>query len=118
MIQQGVTLILAAYFIRLSYNHFIRSRSLFKKPRQKSTPIRNFFFRTLSKSPPTEEIMAHVPQQLSETYAWPTKMTPSPGPRIKQPFEVFLVLDIEGTCDLETDYNYPNEIIVRAKMTS
>ena len=49
------------------------------------------------------------------------KMTPSPisfkGPRIKQPFEVFLVLDIEGTCDLGTDFNYPNEIIVRARMT-
>jgi 3'-5' exoribonuclease 1 len=43
------------------------------------------------------------------------KITPSPisfkGPRIKQPFEVFLVLDIEGTCDLGTDFNYPNEII-------
>lgn len=51
-----------------------------------------------------------------------TNMTPSPisfkDPRIKQPFEVFLVLDIEGTCDLGTDFNYPNEIIVRARMTS
>ena len=49
-------------------------------------------------------------------------MTPSPisfkGPRIKQPFEVFLVLDIEGTCDLGTDFDYPNEIIVRARTTS
>jgi hypothetical protein len=35
-------------------------------------------------------------------------------PRIKQPFEVFLVLDVEGTCDLGTDFDYPNEIIVRA----
>lgn len=52
-----------------------------------------------------------------------TNMNPSPpisskGPRIKQPFEVFLVLDIEGTCDLGTDFNYPNEIIVRARITS
>ena len=50
------------------------------------------------------------------------EITPSPipvkGPRCKQPFEVFLVLDIEGTCDLGTDFNYPNEIIVRARMTS
>ena len=48
-----------------------------------------------------------------------TKITPSPNPfkgRIKQPFEVFLVLDIEGTCDLGTDFNYPNEIIVRARI--
>lgn len=33
-------------------------------------------------------------------------------PRTKQPFEAFLVLDIEGTCMLGTDFNYPNEIIV------
>jgi hypothetical protein len=49
------------------------------------------------------------------------KITPSltgKGPRIKQPFEVFLVLDIEGTCDLGTDFNYPNEIIVRTRTTS
>lgn len=29
----------------------------------------------------------------------------------RQPYEVFLVLDIEGTCDQGTDFNYPNEII-------
>lgn len=34
-------------------------------------------------------------------------------PGIVQPFEAFLVLDIEGTCNLGTDFNYPNEIIVR-----
>jgi hypothetical protein len=32
--------------------------------------------------------------------------------RVKQPYEAFLVLDIEGTCELGTDFNYPNEIIV------
>lgn len=42
--------------------------------------------------------------------------TSSKGPHMisKQPFKAFLVLDIEGTCDLDTDYDYPNEIIVRA----
>ncbi|KAF8162991.1 ribonuclease H-like domain-containing protein [Crassisporium funariophilum] len=29
----------------------------------------------------------------------------------KQPYEVFLVLDIEGTCKLGGDFEYPNEII-------
>ncbi|PPQ68968.1 hypothetical protein CVT24_000357 [Panaeolus cyanescens] len=29
----------------------------------------------------------------------------------KQPYDAFLVLDIEGTCKLGTDFNYPNEII-------
>lgn len=31
----------------------------------------------------------------------------------RQPYDAFLVLDIEGTCKLGTDFNYPNEIIVR-----
>ncbi|KAF8874627.1 ribonuclease H-like domain-containing protein [Gymnopilus junonius] len=31
--------------------------------------------------------------------------------RAKQPYDVFLVLDIEGTCKAGTDFNYPNEII-------
>lgn len=30
----------------------------------------------------------------------------------RQPYEAFLVLDVEGTCDRGTDFNYPNEIIV------
>lgn len=33
--------------------------------------------------------------------------------KTKQPYEAFLVLDLEGTCKLGTDFNYPNEIIVR-----
>lgn len=37
---------------------------------------------------------------------------PVPDTRVKQPYEAFLVLDIEGTCELGTDFNYPNEIIV------
>ena len=37
---------------------------------------------------------------------------PIPRPRIKQPYKRFLVLDIEATCDLGKDYDYPNEIIV------
>ncbi|PPQ89115.1 hypothetical protein CVT25_006487 [Psilocybe cyanescens] len=31
--------------------------------------------------------------------------------KTKQSYEVFLVLDIEGTCKPGTDFNYPNEII-------
>jgi 3'-5' exoribonuclease 1 len=34
-------------------------------------------------------------------------------PGVVQPFEAFLVLDIEGTCNQGTDFDYPNEIIVR-----
>jgi hypothetical protein len=38
--------------------------------------------------------------------------------RTKQPYEAFLVLDVEGTCHLGSDYNYPNEIIVRVYVTN
>lgn len=38
--------------------------------------------------------------------------------RSKQPYEAFLVLDVEGTCQLGSDYNYPNEIIVRDNFTN
>ncbi len=34
--------------------------------------------------------------------------------RTKQPYETFLVLDVEGTCVQGSDFGYPNEIIVRA----
>ena len=123
LIQQCVTLILAAYFIRLLYNRSIRSQS---QPRQTSTPfptVPGVPLRPLSHSPPTEEVVVSIPQLHYLNNVYPTtKMTPSAisfkGPRVKQPFEVFLVLDIEGTCDLGTDFNYPNEIIVRARMTS
>ena len=32
-------------------------------------------------------------------------------PKTKQTFDAFLVLDIEGTCDSGTNFDYPNEII-------
>ncbi|KAH9483755.1 3'-5' exonuclease eri1 [Psilocybe cubensis] len=37
--------------------------------------------------------------------------TPIVHQKTKQPYEVFLILDIEGTCKPGTDFNYPNEII-------
>lgn len=33
--------------------------------------------------------------------------------KVPQPYEVFLVLDVEATCFQGTDFNWPNEIIVR-----
>ncbi|KAJ7582936.1 ribonuclease H-like domain-containing protein [Mycena floridula] len=33
------------------------------------------------------------------------------GKQTKQPYEAFLVLDVEGTCQQGTDFDYPNEII-------
>ena len=31
---------------------------------------------------------------------------------VKQPYDAFLVLDVEATCEEGTDFNWPNEIIV------
>ena len=33
--------------------------------------------------------------------------------RVPQPYDAFLVLDVEATCFQGTDFNWPNEIIVR-----
>jgi len=119
------------------YNRFMRKISQsqhiqvpFKAPRQNYTPfsaVRDFFFKTLHQSPPAEEVVNPIPQLRSSSQKMrypdnvrPTKRVnmapasvPFKGPRTKQPYDVFLVLDIEGTCDLGTDFNYPNEIIVR-----
>jgi len=38
-----------------------------------------------------------------------------PAEKSKQPCEAFLVLDVEATCHEGTDFNFPNEIIVRMK---
>lgn len=33
--------------------------------------------------------------------------------QLVQPYDVFLVLDVEGTCEQGSSFDYPNEIIVR-----
>jgi 3'-5' exoribonuclease 1 len=33
--------------------------------------------------------------------------------RVKQPYDAFLVLDVEATCEEGTGFEWPNEIIVR-----
>ncbi|KAF9483805.1 hypothetical protein BDN70DRAFT_873427 [Pholiota conissans] len=40
-----------------------------------------------------------------------TTETPYVIHKTTQPYDAFLVLDLEGTCELGTDFNYPNEII-------
>lgn len=97
---------LAAYFIRLFIGKI--TRSLFKKPNS----IRKSFFRT--RIPTAEEIVAPKREMRHPNNTKRGKMASAPPGVIKQPFEVLLVLDIEGTCDLGTNYDYPNEIIVRA----
>jgi len=38
--------------------------------------------------------------------------------REKQPYEAFLVLDVEATCHEGSDFDWPNEIIVRMTFLS
>ena len=44
-----------------------------------------------------------------------TKIDLTPN-MVKQPFDAFLVLDVEATCVTGSDFNWPNEIIVRASL--
>jgi hypothetical protein len=36
----------------------------------------------------------------------------------KQPYDAFLVLDVEATCQRGTDFNFPNQIIVSDENSS
>jgi hypothetical protein len=47
-------------------------------------------------------------QLTGEKDVQPEKVAPA-----RQPWEYFLVLDVEATCVAGTDFNWPNEIIVR-----
>ena len=38
-------------------------------------------------------------------------------PSANQVYDAFLVVDFEGTCELGSDFDYPNEIIVRVPST-
>ena len=38
--------------------------------------------------------------------------SPRISPKTRQPYEFFLVLDVEATCQRGADFNFPNEIIV------
>lgn len=62
---------------------------------------------------PTPPPNAHAASQpvriLSET---PLLNLPEVACPVKQPYDAFLVLDVEATCQEGTDFNYPNEIIV------
>lgn len=51
--------------------------------------------------------------QLTREKDQPKKVKPA-----RQPWEYFLVLDVEATCVAGTDFNWPNEIIVRTPPSS
>jgi 3'-5' exoribonuclease 1 len=47
-------------------------------------------------------------------YTTPPRRPQSLQLRIQQPYDAFLILDVEATCFQGTDFDYPNEIIVRS----
>jgi hypothetical protein len=48
----------------------------------------------------------------SSTMAYAAALTDIDWSAVKQPYDAFLVLDVEATCMPGTDFNYANEIIV------
>ena len=52
-------------------------------------------------------------QSLADSEADEDKGKDRMARRTKQPYEAFLVLDVEGTCVQGSGFGYPNEIIVR-----
>jgi hypothetical protein len=53
-----------------------------------------------------------VRRDKKKSIAIPSAIVAPPQP-VTQPYDVFLVLDVEATCQQGTDFNFPNEIIVR-----
>lgn len=50
--------------------------------------------------------------RLAKKSIFSSAVSPPPLPKSKQPYDVFLVLDVEATCQQGADFNFPNEIIV------
>ncbi|KAI0078183.1 hypothetical protein K474DRAFT_967896 [Panus rudis PR-1116 ss-1] len=61
-------------------------------------------------TPPPPVPPQDTPQQPSQADAM-THAPPIDRTFVKQPYDAFLVLDVEATCMPGTDFNYPNEII-------
>lgn len=49
---------------------------------------------------------------LSKKAAITTPVALQSPTKVRQPYEAFLILDVEATCHRGTDFNFPNEIIV------
>jgi hypothetical protein len=70
-------------------------------------------------------IRARRVREIPEPQPEPSKPSQKPAlhvrsaedPPPKQPYDAFLVVDVEGTCDQTAPWGYPNEIIVRTRLT-
>lgn len=88
-------------------------------PRAVQLPLPDLATLTLSSDrvPAAPTSAAHAPPQTTSPAPHTTSETPVlnlpevPWP-VKQPYDAFLVLDVEATCKEGTDFNWPNEIIV------
>lgn len=128
-----VLVIIATCLTRSAYKRFgiqhKENEAESKNPSSELTPFFGFPSQLWYRLKPSEAIsVAPFVPQPSNKSAMRYQRTPrrvkakkkiiptAEPPRISgivQPFEAFLVLDIEGTCNQGTDFNYPNEIIVR-----
>jgi hypothetical protein len=59
------------------------------------------------------ELSIETKKENKEMESASTKGSPPDADPVNQPWNAFLVLDVEGTCESGTSFNYPNEIIVK-----
>lgn len=67
---------------------------------------------SLPTSPRSTRFSRRVRTNTKKDSPSPTNPASNQPLRTKQPYEAFLVLDVEATCQLGADFNFPNEIIV------
>lgn len=87
--------------------HVDRAR-MTPKPPLPNRGLTNMF--TTIRRPRTNDDFHATARRVKCNYL-PPNSTPAPL-RVRQPYDVLLVLDVEATCLPGTDFNWPNEIIV------
>lgn len=131
------TVVLASCLVRCCYKRLIDKRQGTSNKRTQSprspsqtiippqnTTLGNMFASLLRRPrhevpeatpPPSPRAMRYTrrARNTKKVQPIPPSISPPSSLHIKQPYEAFLVLDVEATCHMGTDFNFPNEIIVR-----
>jgi hypothetical protein len=63
------------------------------------------------------EIPEHQPEPSNQSQKLASHIRSAEDTSPKQPYDAFLVVDVEGTCNQTAPWGYPNEIIVRTRLT-
>jgi hypothetical protein len=98
------------------YNDRRRKQSFSQTPPHSDSSAQTSTFRDILAwiSPLQQNREAHSsPPHKKQGSTKPYTIVAPQGSGTMQPYDAFLVLDVEATCQQGTDFNYPNEIIVR-----